>query len=54
MNKIEHNEDTLREIWNRIIEIWSIIPTSLAYSIVGYKPVDKMAKWSRLCCLAEM
>ena len=26
-NKIEHNEETLREIWN--IEIWSTIPTSL-------------------------
>jgi len=32
-NKIEHNEKILREIWNRImIEIWSIIPTSLMYS----------------------
>ena len=30
MNKIEHNEEILREIRNRImIEIWSIIPTSL-------------------------
>ena len=30
-NKIEHNEEILREIWNRImIEVWSIIPTSLA------------------------
>ena len=29
-NKI-HNEEILREIWNRImIEVWSIIPTSLA------------------------
>jgi len=29
-NKIEHNEEILREIWNRImIEIWSIILTSL-------------------------
>ena len=28
--KIEHNEEIVREIWNRImIEIWSIIPTSL-------------------------
>ena len=28
-NKIEHNEEILREIQNRImIEIWSIIPTS--------------------------
>ena len=31
-NKIEHNEDILREIQNRImIEIWSIISTSLNY-----------------------
>jgi len=31
-NKIEHNEEILREIWNRImIEIWSIIPTSLLH-----------------------
>ena len=50
-NKIE---DILREIWNRIIEIGGIVPTSLAYSILGYKPVDKMAKWSGLCCLAEI
>ena len=29
-NKIEHNEKILREIQNSImIEIWSIIPTSL-------------------------
>ena len=29
-HKIEHNEEILREIRNRImIEIWSIIPTSL-------------------------
>ena len=32
INKIECNEEILREIWNRImIEIWSIIPTSLAH-----------------------
>ena len=30
MNKIEHNEEILKEIQNRImIEIWSIIPISL-------------------------
>ena len=30
MNKTEHNDDILREIRNRIMmEIWSIIPTSL-------------------------
>ena len=27
MNKVEHNEEILREIWNK--EIWNIIPTSL-------------------------
>ena len=28
-NKIEHNEETLRESWYRtMIEIWSAIPTS--------------------------
>ena len=32
-NKIEHNEQILRGIWNRImIEIWSIIPTSLLHT----------------------
>ena len=31
-NKIEHNKAILKEIRNRImIEIWSIIPTSLAH-----------------------
>jgi len=33
-NKIEHNEEILREIQNRImIEIWSIIPTSLLFAL---------------------
>ena len=33
MNKIEHNEEILREIWNRImIETWSIIPTSILHT----------------------
>ena len=34
-NKIEHNEEILRDIWNRImggILIWYIIPTSLVFS----------------------
>ena len=30
MNKIEHNDEILREIQNRIMkEIWILIPTSL-------------------------
>ena len=34
MNKIEHNEEILREIRNRIMEeIWSIIPASLSATV---------------------
>ena len=36
-NKIEHNEEILREIRNRItIEIWSIVLTSLAHGMYMY------------------
>ena len=35
-NKIEHNKEILREIWNRIIkEIWSIIPRTLILGIAS-------------------
>ena len=34
-NKIEHNEEILRESWNRtMIEIWSTIPTSLVVCVL--------------------
>ena len=36
-NKIEHNEEILREIWYRIMkEIWSTISTSLLIMPITY------------------